>query len=246
MFPVAGTALHVRTSDVAGPGAPSVVLVHGVGVSSRYMVPAGESLAGRARVFAPDLPGFGSSPKPRGVLNLPQLAGALVRWLDAASLRRVVLAANSFGCQVAVETAARWPSRISGLVLQGPTVDAEARTWPRQVGRWLANGPFEPPSLSTVIARDYLDCGTHRLVATFSIALRDRIEDKLPRIHVPALVVRGERDRIVSQGWAERVAGSLPRGRLAIIRGAAHTANFSHPTEFANLMMRFAREESLA
>src|SRR5687767_14905256 len=36
-----------------------VVLVHGLGVSSRYMVPIARHLAPDFRVFAPDLQGFG-------------------------------------------------------------------------------------------------------------------------------------------------------------------------------------------
>jgi pimeloyl-ACP methyl ester carboxylesterase len=46
-----------------------------------------------------------------------------------------------------------------------------------------------------VIARDYLDCGPRRLLGTLAHAFADRIERKLPRVTVPTLVARGERDR---------------------------------------------------
>jgi 2-hydroxy-6-oxonona-2,4-dienedioate hydrolase len=53
--------MHARTSEDPAPEEnPMVVLVHGLVVSSRYMVPAAELLAADYRVYAPDLPGFGS------------------------------------------------------------------------------------------------------------------------------------------------------------------------------------------
>ncbi len=86
---------------------PPIVLVHGIAVSSRYMVPVAEELAPFASVHAPDLPGFGRSAKPRRTLTVPELARALLAWLDAAGLERPLLLGNSLGCQVVVDLAAR-------------------------------------------------------------------------------------------------------------------------------------------
>ncbi len=58
-------------------------------------------------------------------------------------------------------------------------------------------------------------------------------------MRVPTLVVRGSRDRIVSQSWAEEVAGLLPLGRLVVIPGAAHTANYGWPLQFAREIQAF-------
>jgi len=58
--------MHARvpTRQIRAPHTDPVVLVHGLGVSSRYMLPILVLLAPRYRVFAPDLPGFGHSTKP--------------------------------------------------------------------------------------------------------------------------------------------------------------------------------------
>ncbi len=55
--------MHARvpTRQIPTPHTDPVVLVHGLGVSSRYMLPTLALLAPRYRVFAPDLPGFGHS-----------------------------------------------------------------------------------------------------------------------------------------------------------------------------------------
>lgn len=61
---VDGLWMHYRTAgEVAIATRPAVVLVHGLVVSSRYMVPTLKRLARDYRVYAPDLPGFGESEK---------------------------------------------------------------------------------------------------------------------------------------------------------------------------------------
>ena len=197
------------------------MLVHGLVIPSRYMVP----LAPDFPVYAPDLPGFGESDKPRRVLAVPELAEALHAWMRAIGLPRAALVANSFGCQIVAELAARHPEAVDRLVLQGPTVDAGARSLPVQVWRTLRNGRMEPPALGRISAVDYAKAGLGRAVRTTRAMMRDRIEDKLPRVRAPTLVVRGSRDPVVPQAWAERVARTLSDGRLVVVEGGAHLAN---------------------
>jgi pimeloyl-ACP methyl ester carboxylesterase len=119
---------------------PPVVLVHGLVVSSRYMVPLTRALAADFRVYAPDLPGFGESSKPSRTLDLPAMADTLHAWMRTIGLTKVALVGNSFGCQLIAELAVRHPEIVARLVLQGPTVDAAARSLPVQVWRTLWNG----------------------------------------------------------------------------------------------------------
>src|SRR5688500_11764977 len=66
-----GTRMHARISvEPVPPGRSPVVLVHGLGMSSRHMLPIAEWLALDFPVHAPDLPGFGRSDKPRHVLTI--------------------------------------------------------------------------------------------------------------------------------------------------------------------------------
>jgi pimeloyl-ACP methyl ester carboxylesterase len=61
------------------------------------------------------------------------------------------------------------------------------------------------------------------VLATYRLALRHRVEEQLPRLAAPILVVRGPDDPIVSQAWAETVAGLLPAGQLVVTAAGAHT-----------------------
>jgi pimeloyl-ACP methyl ester carboxylesterase len=218
---------------------PDVVLVHGLGLSGRYMLPLASCLAASHRVFLPDLPGFGDSSHPAGVLDVPGLADALAAWLAAMDLRRPALLGNSFGCQIIVDLAARHPARIGYAILQGPTAPPEERTWLMQTLRWRQNQPYNPASLGPVTWGDYRKCGWIRLFRTFHYSLRDPIEAKLPQVACPALVVRGTKDPICRAAWAEDVARRLPRGRLALIPDVAHTLCYTAPAELAEVCEAF-------
>ena len=205
------------------------------------MLPLAEVLARWFAVYAPDLPGFGRSEKPSRALDVPELADALARWLDAQGIERAAFAANSFGCQVVADLAVRHPRRVERAVLTGPTVDPAARTAPRQIGRFLLEAP-QQATMAPVMVADFLAAGPRRTLETFGHLLADPIERKLPHVHAPALVIRGERDRIVSQRWAAEAARLLPNGRLAVLRGAGHALNWVAPVALADCVTPFVLE----
>jgi 2-hydroxy-6-oxonona-2,4-dienedioate hydrolase len=239
---VGGLRMHVR---VAGDGAsPPVVLVHGLGVSSRYFLPTQMRLARDFHVFAPDLPGFGESESPRNVLTVSELADVLDDWLETLGVGPSALVGNSLGCQIIVDLALRRPQLLTCAVLNSPTIDPHARNMVRQFVRLLMDAPREYPGQNLVILRDYFACGPRRLIQTFRDSLNDPIQEKLPHVRVPVMIVRGARDPIVSQQWVEEAAALLPNGCLRVLPGAAHTANFSSPLQFTRVIRPFLAAHS--
>ncbi len=208
-------------------------------MSSRYMMPLARHLASEFRVYAPDLPGFGLSEKPGRVLDVRGLSDALAAWMQTVGLRSAALVGNSMGCQVIVELALCHPELVKRVVLQGPTMDPRARNAPQQIWRLLLDTPRESPSLLPIELRAFLAAGAGRSWRTFRYALKDPVEEKLPEVRVPALVVSGSRDPISPRRWAEEVARLLPQGRLVVVLGAAHAANYSAPAEFAHAVRAF-------
>ncbi len=240
---VDGLPVHARVSvDPAPVGSLPVVLVHGIGVASRFMVPIAERLAPHHPAYAPDLPGFGTSGKPIHTLNLIELTDALVSWTRAIGLEGAAFLGNSFGCQIVADLAVRYPELVERVVLQGPTTDPRARQAWRQIARLLRNSRREPLSHGLISAREYPRCGFRRLAKTFRYALEDHIEEKLPHVRVPALVVRGSKDPIVPQRWAEEATRLLPEGRLVVIPGAPHTLVYDAPLELARVVRPFLGE----
>jgi pimeloyl-ACP methyl ester carboxylesterase len=96
---IGGLRLHVRQRVISGTATPCVLL-HGLAVSHRYLVPTA-GLLGFRSVYVPDLAGFGLSDKPSTVLNVGGHADIIATLLDTLGTAPVALLSNSFGCQVA-------------------------------------------------------------------------------------------------------------------------------------------------
>ena len=78
-----------------------------------------------------------------------------------------------------------------------------------------------------------------RVLRTFRLGLLDHLEDKLPRVKAPTLVVRGQHDPICREAWAEEVARRLPDGRLVVIPGVARTLVYTAPEQLATVTRQF-------
>ncbi len=218
------------------------VLVHGLLVSSLYMLPTGRLLAADRAVYIPDLPGFGWSGHPAEVLDIRELGSALLHALDELAIPRAILLGNSLGCQVVAEVAARAPDRVAAAILTGPTMDRVARTPLAEAGRLTLDIPLERPTMFACQLLGFLQGGAIEFLRTLHYALIDRIEEKLPAMPMPTLIVRGSQDPIVPQRWVEELVGLLPDGRLSVVPGAPHALNYSRAPALVDLSIHFVRQ----
>lgn len=238
-YEVGGLRLHVR----AGGTGSAVVLVHGYGVSGRYMLPLARMLVGRNAVFVPDLPGHGRSERPLKAPDIGDLAEALGCWLDAAELERPAFVANSMGCQTVTELALRHPDRVGPMVLIGPTVEPNRRALRHQLFGGLRESAREPGALTVLAVRESTGRDIGPLLAAARSAFADRIEERLPLIEQPTVVVYGDRDGFVSRAWAEKVVTLLPQGRLVVVPGEPHAVHYTRPELVADILSGVLLEE---
>lgn len=221
------------------------VLVHGLGMSGRYMMPSAEALAPHAVVHVVDLPGFGRSGNPNEVLDICGLADSLAAWMESNRVIRPCLLGNSLGAQVIADFCARHPGRVSSAVLISPTIDSGSRRFFTQLFRLMQDTFLEPPALVLTGIFDYFRAGFLRTARTLRHALADPVEEKFPLITVPVLLVRGVHDPIVPQDWMEEIHRLIPCSRLVQVRNAAHAVNFSHPEELTAEILDFLRHHGL-
>jgi pimeloyl-ACP methyl ester carboxylesterase len=108
----------VRVHHTHGGRGSPVVFIHGLGSSGyiewRYNL---EQLAARHRVFAPDLPGFGRSEKPRARYGIPYFTRFLERYMEGRGLRSAAIVGTSMGGRVALELALERPGLVRKLAL---------------------------------------------------------------------------------------------------------------------------------
>lgn len=245
---VGGLSIHARASlsTATEPSKPVLVLIHGLLISSRYMMPIAECLADDYRVFVPDMPGFGQSDNPPHIFSVQELADSVIAWMDILHLPRAIFIGNSLGCQILVDLAIRYPERVGCLILTAPTVDPYARSMFWQFIRLVMDGPLEDISLAFPMLIDVFAGGPYRAVKTFRYALADPIQTKLRQVQAPTLVVRGDCDPVVSQAWVEKATALLPNGRLRVLTNAPHCVTFSTPDALAAVVRTFLQEQKAA
>lgn len=228
-----GGRLHVYSS---GSGPDTYVLIHGIGASSRYFRPLATELARTATVHSLELPGHGSTPKPRRPLSVPDYARAVWEALDELGVSQPVLVGHSMGSQVAVEMANMRPSAPEALVLLGPTNYPPERGFWRQCLRLGQDTLGEPWRINAIVFSDYgLRCGMSWYLKTVPAMLSNRIEDGIDKVQVPVLVVRGSGDPIVPAAWTAALARLAPQGTMAQVEGENHVAMYRSAATVAAL-----------
>jgi pimeloyl-ACP methyl ester carboxylesterase len=244
--PVAGVRTFFRR---AGAGAP-VLLLHGLAASSYTWRHAFDHLADRYEVFAPDFPGHGrSEPAPGFDYSMAGLSAWTVAFMDSLGLETAPLVGNSLGGVITLWTAMERPERVSRMALLGVPAYPENRPqllWPLS---WPLLGSVYEAALGATLLRAvdrsvYVDPATvtDELVEEYSLALRtaggrravaEIIRRAIPpdaaarmarykSLRQPALVLVGERDRMVGVSGARRLAGDLPASRLDVVPGVGH------------------------
>jgi pimeloyl-ACP methyl ester carboxylesterase len=107
-----------RAYRMAGSG-PAVLLIHGIGDSSRTWLGVLPELARRFTVIAPDLLGHGGSDKPRADYAAAAYACGMRDLLSVLDVERVTVVGHSLGGGVAMQFAYQFPERCERLVLVG-------------------------------------------------------------------------------------------------------------------------------
>jgi pimeloyl-ACP methyl ester carboxylesterase len=217
---VDGTRIHDR-HRMPAPDALPVVLVHGLAVSHRYLMPTAHALSGRHPVHVPDLPGFGLSDKPRRALDVRGHTDVLAAWLGARGLDRVCVVGHSYGAEIAARLAHHRPDLVAALVLGGPTADPVARSRRGLIGRWSADLLVEDPRQARILARDVRDAKPWRVFATLGHSVRNPVEEDLREVTAPTLVLGGGWDPVAPARWRRQVA-TLCGGASVTVPGAGH------------------------
>jgi pimeloyl-ACP methyl ester carboxylesterase len=117
-------ALHYR--DWGGEGRP-LVLVHGLASTCRIWDLVAPLLARSFRVVAVDQRGHGESGKPDAGYDFATMAGDLRRFVGALGLHRPILVGHSWGGDVAVSYAHRFPGKVGGVcAIDGGIIELSA------------------------------------------------------------------------------------------------------------------------
>jgi pimeloyl-ACP methyl ester carboxylesterase len=210
-------------------------------------------LAVSHRVIAVDTPGYGCSDPVEGQPTVGDYAGAMVQVLDALGVERVVAVGHHTGAVIAVELAAAAPERVERVVLSGPVyTDAAGRAelapffrqwyvqpdgshllekW-RKLHEWLPR-----PDLVQRFLVDLLVAGEVSEQGHFAVA-EYRMEDRLPDVRCPALLLYASEDPFASPERAAALRAAFRPCREVTVDAGVFVAN-ENPAAFARAVLDY-------
>ena len=242
--PTSGTASASAPFDRAASGTPeprTVVLVHGLGASSRYFRPLAERLAAHGAVHALDLPGFGSAPDPTRDVGIADHALAIGRYVRSHGLDRPLLVGHSMGAQFVAELLARDHDITDSAVLLGPTIEPARSTVRHAASRLLRDQLGErPTSIYRTMTDSVFRCGAGYYRRQLHHLLAHDMEAAVAAVTADLLVVRGDRDPVAPREWVHHLAGLAPHGTFLELPGP-HVLMMSYPDLVAEVVGERAR-----
>jgi pimeloyl-ACP methyl ester carboxylesterase len=230
---------------------PAVVLLHGAGfdhttwaLHSRWFAHHGYG------VLAPDLPGHGRS-QGAPLTTIADMADWTASLLDAAGAAKARLVGHSMGSLIALETAARHPTRVSALSLIGTAATmtvgsdllkaAEANDsvaidmvsiwglgFQAELGGSLAPGLWMHSGAQRVLEQ----CRPGVLFSDLSACnTYQNALNAAAQVTVPTTLILGERDMMTPARSGKALAAALPNSRTVVMRGAGHMMMTERPDE---------------
>lgn len=236
-----------------GAGRPLLFLHSGQGFDPAH--PFVNGLTDSYRVVAPSHPGFGKSGLPDWMDDVDDIAYLYLDLIDQLGLDTVDMIGCSIGGWIAAEIATKSPERIARLTLVGPV---GVKTGP--ANKLDVPDIFAKP-LEEVNALLFHDPDKFRMDPSaltdeqLAIAMRNReslalfswepymhnpkLKRRLHRAKMPAQLIRGESDGVVSQAYLDRYAALLPDARIVTIPEAGHAPQIEQPDRFNDAIRAF-------
>ncbi len=245
-----------------GGHGPHALLIHGFGGDKEHWTRFARQLTDRYHVIAVDLPGFGESSRLEGLSYGPkEQADRIELFRMALGLEKMHVVGNSMGGMIAGVYTDQYQDRVLSLTLidSGGIRSPE----PSELSRELAQGrnplvvetredmdkllafnfykqPFIP---SLVVTKLYEASVPHRewnrRIFKEIHGKGTVVEDALPRIRVPILVMWGDKDRVINVSATQTVQKIKPAAEIKILKDCGHAPMIERVDESSEIFMDF-------
>lgn len=247
-----------------GQGDTVFILLHGTLANTYAWHAVVEPLSKLGRVITYDRPSFGLTSRlmpgtwdKESPYSYESQTDLLIGLMDALKIKQAVLIGNSMGGSIAVYTAQRYPSRVSGLVLLAPAQDRHF--FPGPV-RWLLATP-QLRAVGPLLSRDPIENFAKNLYVTswhdpskiqqkdwdaylplFKMENWDRAIWELliaarpfetilhfETITAPTLIITGDDDRVMGTQTNIQLASKITNSQLVIVPNCGHVSQEECP-----------------
>lgn len=255
--------------EVHGQGEP-LALLNGIMMSTAgwsFQLP---DLAQQHQVLLHDMRGQGASDKPETAYTFEQHVEDFRALLDHLGITRVHVVGVSYGAEVAMHFALRYPERVASLVLGAATSEVSPllRAW---MAAWRVAAEtrdgyrFMKLFLPSIYGPDFVARreewlerraqqfreradeawfqGFERLLANF---LTLDLTERLAAIRVPTLVLAGQDDVLKPVAMSRLIAARIPGAELVIVPDSGHVIPWEQAEVFNQLVLGFVARHPIA
>jgi pimeloyl-ACP methyl ester carboxylesterase len=240
------------------PDAPSLVLLHGLTDSWRSYELVLPHLPSTVRALAVSQRGHGDSTKPDAAYRIRDFAADLAALLDRLAIDRAVIVGHSSHGLVAQRFALDYPRRASGIVLESafatlrgnagleafvaerilPLRDAIDPAFVRDFQNGTFLRPLPQPFLDAIVL-ETLKVPARVWHAAFQGLLKEDLTSELAALAVPALLIGGTGDTLVTPTQQQRLASAIPDATLIMYEDVGHSPHWEVPRQFAADLIAF-------
>jgi 3-oxoadipate enol-lactonase len=246
-----------------GQGEP-LLLIHGLGSSSRDWENQMPVFAERHRVIVPDLRGHGQSDRPPGPYSVPLFSADIVALIESLEIAPVHLIGLSLGGFVAFQLAVEHSHLVRSLIVVNAAPglprsrlgDRLRVTWGlflrrsivrlfgmRALAHLLSKKLFPGPSQDGLRRRfieRWAENHPRAYLASLAAVSGWNVEDRLGAITCPTCVISGDQD-FIPLTLKEGYSGQLANGELKVINGSGHFTPLDAPEQFNEAVLSFLK-----
>jgi len=235
-----GYRLHYfEASPLNGSAGTPLVLVHGLGARGEDWAAMMPALAAQGfHVYAPDLLGYGRSPKPNVDYSISLEEQTVVNFMQAVHVSRADVDGWSMGGWIAMKLALDHPGMVDRLVIDDSAGIYFPATWGpdlftpsdvagvRKLVAILTPKPRPLPDFAAEAALRKLEGNAWVLRRSMSAMMsgRDLLDFRLYKISQPMLIVWGAQDKLIPLSVGETIHKSVSQSVLDIVEGCGHLA----------------------
>jgi len=262
----------IKTRYLTSGNGETLILLHGggAGVSAvhNWQNSMGPLADAGFSVYAPEIVGFGMTDKPADGNTVAAKVQHVKNFIDALCLDKVNLVGNSLGGRISLGVASDWPGRVKRMILMG---SAGMRLEPSPALKQLFGYTPSKEKMrqmvetfcydASAVTDEMIDLryqlsllpGAQDAYEGFMKGISDptrpsemNIEEKLPGIKTPTLLIWGKHDKIVPLSSGERMAQLLPNARLEVLDKCGHWTQIEQTQKFNQLVIDFMKGQAAA
>lgn len=230
-----------------------VLVLHGWGANIDTVMPIINLLKTNFKVYALDLPGFGSSDEPKKVYGSKEYAEIVKEFIDCMEMERVILIGHSFGGKISIWLGSLYPEIVHKIVLIDSAglipkrgLNYYVKVYGFKLLKAIYKGVFFWVDGKSKMERFYRKFGSDDYKNTQGImrkilvkVVNEDLKPLLKTIQAPTLLIWGDEDTATPLYMGKIMEKEIPDSGLVVLKGAGHYSYLDKFNEFSIILNAF-------